>query len=145
MSSSRAGICACIKTSKFTAAINTTDPTWNSYSLYLWTFLEVPLVIIAACIPPSTPIWDFLIKGQPIKLSTSSSYTADSTTSFRIGFIKTSVHARSKTSKNGPVDDGHKLLHGEGAAQSIQQTVLITQTSDERPSPRGSSTNFSPV
>ncbi|KAE8381898.1 hypothetical protein BDV26DRAFT_289099 [Aspergillus bertholletiae] len=139
-----AGICACIKTSKFNAAANPTDPTWNSYSLYLWAFLEIPLVIIAACIPPSKPIWDFLVKGQPIRTSSDSSYTAGSTGSYRIGFVKTSVHARSKTSER-VVEDGELLLNGKGAAQNIRQTVHITQTSRERqPMQQSGMTRFEP-
>ncbi|RAH39937.1 uncharacterized protein BO95DRAFT_488807 [Aspergillus brunneoviolaceus CBS 621.78] len=157
-----AGICACIKTSEFIPATAGTDPTWDGYALYLWAFLEIPLVIIAACIPPSKPIWDFLVKGQPIRPSTnhsSSNYTASggSTGSYRIGFVKTSVRAQKQKhaqKKTGQADDGVNLIFhggkgGMGTAtkgNKIQQTVLITQTSRERGSPRQSETSVgSPV
>ncbi|PYH81628.1 hypothetical protein BO82DRAFT_402155 [Aspergillus uvarum CBS 121591] len=158
-----AGVCACIKTSEFIPATGGTDPTWDGYALYLWAFLEIPLVIIAACIPPSKPIWDFLVKGQPIRPSSnhsSSNYTgtgSGSTGSYRIGFVKTSVraqkshhkHAAKRISGRGADDGVNLIVHGGkgGAAKNnIQQTVLITQTSRERGSPRQSETSVeSPV
>lgn len=118
--------------------MRSSDPTWASYMLYLWTFLELPLVIIAACIPPSKPLWDFLMKGRPIKPSNnSSSYAAGSNASYRIGFVKTSVQAQSELDRKRQVDDDMDLLRSLGGTSNIHQTVNITQTrtsGDDRPS-----------
>ncbi|GKZ30152.1 hypothetical protein AbraIFM66950_008011 [Aspergillus brasiliensis] len=139
-----AGVCACIKTSRFIAASDPTDPTWNSYSLYIWAFLEISLLIIAACIPPSKPLWDFLVNGRPIKPSSSGNHDTGSNTSYRIGVVKTSVKALAKTGKWAP-DDGENLLRREGASKSIYQTVDITQTLQEHRLPGESTTSISRV
>jgi hypothetical protein len=67
-----AGICCSLKTAQFFQADgDTTDPTWGGYTLYLWAVVELALVIIAACIPASRPLWD-IFKRKSTTQNTSS-------------------------------------------------------------------------
>ena len=103
-----AGICASVKTSYFPSLIDTKDPTWGSYPLYLWAVLELEAVIIAGCVPPSVPLWDFLTRGKPMTGNSSSGYRS-SQRSFKL----------LRTSKKGKSVD---------APSSNQANVSLTQS-----------------
>jgi hypothetical protein len=68
-----AGICCSLKTAQFFKADgDTTDPTWGGYTLYLWAVVELALIIIAACIPASRPLWDVFKRKSTTTKKTSS-------------------------------------------------------------------------
>lgn len=132
-----AGVCACVKTSKFSAAASLSDPTWGSYSLYMWASLELPFVIIAACIPPSKPVWDFLIKRKPISVSNSgSNYDPGSNSSYRLIPFKVSAYVESmgpnKSFKHVACNREDPVPMDESPDQ-VWRTVQIMQTSQVIP------------
>lgn len=61
-----AGVCAILKALQFNSALSGPDPSYSSYSLYLWAALGSSFLIVAGSVPPSKPLWDKVFKGQPI-------------------------------------------------------------------------------
>lgn len=61
-----AGICAAVKTNQLYTIGNRSDFTWAVFDLYIWTEVEISLVIFCGCIPPIKPLFDRLFQGKPI-------------------------------------------------------------------------------
>ncbi|KAL2041249.1 hypothetical protein N7G274_006194 [Stereocaulon virgatum] len=65
------GICSAVKTAQLLVLSSRRDLTWDTYTLWLWSFIENALVIVCGCIPTLKPLYDKLIKGTPIRPSRS--------------------------------------------------------------------------
>lgn len=64
-----AGIGSAIKTDQLHLLGSRTDFTWGVYDMYIWTEVELSLVIFLGCIPTIKPIFDWIVKGKPITSS----------------------------------------------------------------------------
>nr|POE49049.1 hypothetical protein CFP56_32201 [Quercus suber] len=61
-----AGVFAILKTVQVPIYVRSTDITYASWSVYLWTGLELPTVIIAGSVPAAKAVWDRAFRGTPI-------------------------------------------------------------------------------
>ncbi|TEY48382.1 hypothetical protein BOTCAL_0294g00100 [Botryotinia calthae] len=68
-----AGIAAAIKTNQLKEFGNQTDPTWATFDIFVWTTVEIHLVIICGCLPTLRPIYERIINKRAISPSKSSS------------------------------------------------------------------------
>ncbi|PVH93849.1 hypothetical protein DM02DRAFT_211591 [Periconia macrospinosa] len=59
------GICAAIKTTKLTTLNARSDMTWETFSLFLWTGIEIILLIICGSIPALKPIYAICMGRRP--------------------------------------------------------------------------------
>ncbi|KAI0910897.1 hypothetical protein F4823DRAFT_336321 [Ustulina deusta] len=51
------GVSAAIKTNQLVTLTARSDLTWETFGLYLWTSIEIFLIIICGCIPTLRPLW----------------------------------------------------------------------------------------
>ena len=61
----RTGICAAIKASKLGTLNARSDFTWETFSLFLWTGIEIILLIICGSIPALKPIYAICMGHMP--------------------------------------------------------------------------------
>lgn len=59
------GICAAIKTTKLTTLNARSDMTWETFSLFLWTGIEIILLIVCGSIPALKPIYAICMGRRP--------------------------------------------------------------------------------
>ncbi|KAI0411007.1 hypothetical protein F5X98DRAFT_368384 [Xylaria grammica] len=52
------GISAAIKTNQLVTLTARSDLTWETFGLYLWTGIEIFLILVCGCIPTLRPLWD---------------------------------------------------------------------------------------
>lgn len=71
-----AGIGAAVKSQQLQLLKSRADFTWGVYDMYVWTIVELTLVIFCGCIPPIKPLFDWMRKGKPIAPSGASSSAA---------------------------------------------------------------------
>ncbi|OCL05545.1 hypothetical protein AOQ84DRAFT_441419 [Glonium stellatum] len=65
------GICAAIKTSKLVSLASRSDLTWGTYELYIWTGLEIVLLIICGSIPTLKPLYA-MVKSEKLRFPSKS-------------------------------------------------------------------------
>ncbi|KAI1299023.1 hypothetical protein F5Y03DRAFT_253870 [Xylaria venustula] len=52
------GISAAIKTNQLVSLTARSDLNWETFGLYLWTGIEIFLILVCGCIPTLRPLWD---------------------------------------------------------------------------------------
>jgi hypothetical protein len=67
-----AGIASAVKTEQLHLLSSRADFTWGVYDMYVWTIVELTMVIFCGCIPPIKPLFDWMRKGKPIAPSSNS-------------------------------------------------------------------------
>ncbi|KAI0141210.1 integral membrane protein [Xylariaceae sp. FL1272] len=77
---SLSGISAAIKTSELRSLTVRTDETWATFSLYLWTGIEIFVIIVCGCICTLKPLW---IRVFGKKSTGSYGYSNDSSFGYR--------------------------------------------------------------
>ncbi|KAI0550474.1 hypothetical protein F4679DRAFT_542537 [Xylaria curta] len=87
-SGSFAGVSAAIKTNQLVTLTARSDLTWETFGLYLWTGIEIFVIIVCGCIPTLKPLWIRLFGGK--------SGSHDSSTDG--SYYKTPPHARDQDS-----------------------------------------------
>ncbi|PSN75622.1 hypothetical protein BS50DRAFT_568219 [Corynespora cassiicola Philippines] len=73
------GVCAAVKTSKLVSLASRSDLTWETYDLYIWTGVEIVLLIVCGSVPALKPLYDLALgkknrstSGPSYKLSAAS-------------------------------------------------------------------------
>ncbi|KAK5633373.1 hypothetical protein RRF57_009087 [Xylaria bambusicola] len=51
------GVSAAIKTNQLVSLTARSDLTWETFGLYLWTGIEIFLIIVCGCVPTLKPLW----------------------------------------------------------------------------------------
>ncbi|KAI0468813.1 hypothetical protein F4859DRAFT_516565 [Xylaria cf. heliscus] len=58
------GVSAAIKTNQLVALTARSDLTWETFGLYLWTSIEIFVIIVCGCIPTLKPLWIRFFSGE---------------------------------------------------------------------------------
>lgn len=109
------GICAAVKTSKLVTLQARSDLTWETYDLYIWTGVEIVLLIVCGSIPALKPLY-YLATGKVNRRST--------VPSFKLSHASTAASAV-KVSSNDNVSRSYRSSHTPQA-----KAITVTRTFD---------------
>ncbi|KAF2713000.1 hypothetical protein K504DRAFT_127776 [Pleomassaria siparia CBS 279.74] len=68
------GICAAIKTTKLASLNDRSDFTWETFPLFMWTGIEIILLIVCGSIPALKPLYAICLGKKPMTVRSSQRY-----------------------------------------------------------------------
>ncbi|KAF4839726.1 hypothetical protein CGCSCA4_v010879 [Colletotrichum siamense] len=101
------------------------DPTYDTVELVIWTILEGSVIIIAACVPVLQPLAE-LAFGKRIFSSGSRRYTHQNSGPGTVGRLRSSMRAFSRQT-----NDKVQSESGSKSFKSVVQTTIVTKGSQE--------------
>lgn len=109
------GICAAIKTSKLVSLNDRSDFTWETFSLFMWTGIEIILLIVCGSIPALKPLYAICIGRKPMTVRTSQRYIHDTSASMK--------HSRKSYAKHNDTEATYALAQVTSPSTAVADGV----------------------
>lgn len=111
----RTGICAAIKASKLSTLNARSDITWETFQLFLWTGIEIILLIVCGSIPALKPIYAICMGHRP-------------------GSYRSSRHRTGASKKSGVGLSLNRPAHGDSVARLTRthhSAAVVSRVSED--------------